>query len=80
MNLTHIIDLKERIATSIAFSPEERDFLLECISVAVGHEMGRLATHEWDWTCGHTAGAVCAECYRLLAEKAHKLAEGALDG
>jgi transcription elongation factor Elf1 len=34
--------------------------------------------HEWtrgdpDWTCGHTAGAVCAECYRLLAVKATEL-------
>lgn len=27
------------------------------------------------WTCGHTAGAVCAECYRELAAKAHDLAE-----
>lgn len=31
MNLTKIIDLKERIATSEAFTPEERDFMLECI-------------------------------------------------
>jgi len=27
------------------------------------------------WTCGHVAGAMCAECYRLLAQKAHELAE-----
>jgi len=30
---------------------------------------------EAEWTCGHVAGAVCAECYRLLAQKAHELAE-----
>jgi len=30
---------------------------------------------EAQWTCGHVAGAVCAECYRLLAQKAHELAE-----
>jgi len=27
-----------------------------------------------EWTCGHVAGAHCAECYRLLAVKAHRLA------
>ena len=27
-----------------------------------------------EWTCGHKAGAACAECYRLLAAKAHELA------
>jgi hypothetical protein len=27
------------------------------------------------WTCGHEAGATCAECYRDLAAKAHDLAE-----
>jgi hypothetical protein len=30
---------------------------------------------EAEWTCGHVAGAVCAECYRQLAAKAHALAE-----
>jgi hypothetical protein len=25
------------------------------------------------WTCGHVGGAVCAECYRLLARKAFDL-------
>jgi len=38
MNLTRIIDLKERIATSDAFKPDERDFLLECIVTAVSEE------------------------------------------
>lgn len=28
-----------------------------------------------EWTCGHHATAVCSECYRLLAKKAHELAE-----
>ena len=28
-----------------------------------------------EWTCGHTASAMCAECYRLLARRAHKLAD-----
>jgi hypothetical protein len=26
------------------------------------------------WTCGHEAGAMCAECYRILAQQAHELA------
>lgn len=30
---------------------------------------------EAEWTCGHVAGAVCAECYRILAAKANELAE-----
>jgi len=28
-----------------------------------------------EWSCGHTAGAMCQECYRLLAARAHELAE-----
>ena len=28
----------------------------------------------WVWTCGHTAGAHCAQCYTELAQRAHKLA------
>ena len=27
------------------------------------------------WSCGHVGGAVCAECYRLLAAKAHELSD-----
>jgi hypothetical protein len=27
------------------------------------------------WTCGHVGGAVCAECYRELARRAHELVE-----
>jgi hypothetical protein len=30
---------------------------------------------EAEWTCGHVGGAVCKECYRLLAAEAHRLAE-----
>jgi len=30
---------------------------------------------EAEWTCGHVGGAMCAECYRILAAKAHELAE-----
>jgi len=29
----------------------------------------------YEWTCGHVAGAVCAECYHILARCAHELAE-----
>jgi hypothetical protein len=35
MNLTKLIDLKERIAVSDAFTPAERDFLLDAINAAV---------------------------------------------
>lgn len=31
------------------------------------------AGHEAVWSCGHTGGAVCAECHRELARKAHEL-------
>lgn len=30
---------------------------------------------EAEWTCGHVGSAMCAECYRILASKAHDLAE-----
>jgi len=33
----------------------------------------RAPVHEW--TCGHVAGAVCGECYRLLAQRANQLAQ-----
>jgi hypothetical protein len=26
-----------------------------------------------EWSCGHVADEVCAECFRLLAAKAHEL-------
>jgi hypothetical protein len=29
---------------------------------------------EAEWTCGHIAGAVCAECHRILAQRANELA------
>src|SRR5215471_7178066 len=35
MNLTRIIDIKERIAISEAFKPDEREFMLECINEAI---------------------------------------------
>ena len=30
---------------------------------------------EAEWSCGHVGGAMCAECYRQLAARAHELAE-----
>jgi hypothetical protein len=35
MNLTRIIDIKERIAISSEWKPEERDFILDCINTAI---------------------------------------------
>lgn len=35
MNLTRIISIKERIAISSEWKPNERDFILECINVAI---------------------------------------------
>ena len=35
MNLTRIISIKERVATSSEWKPDERDFILECINVAI---------------------------------------------
>jgi len=29
--------------------------------------------------CGHVGGAVCAECFRILAEQANRMAQQALD-
>ena len=28
-----------------------------------------------EWTCGHVSGAMCAECFRVLARRANELAE-----
>jgi len=30
---------------------------------------------EAEWACGHVAGAVCAECHRLLTLRANELAD-----
>jgi hypothetical protein len=35
MNLTRIIGIKERIAISTEWKPDERDFILECINMAI---------------------------------------------
>jgi hypothetical protein len=35
MNLTRIISIKERVAISSEWKPDERDFILECINVAI---------------------------------------------
>ena len=37
------------------------------------------AKGEFEWTCGHASGAVCAECYRILASRANELARENLD-
>jgi hypothetical protein len=39
MNLTRIIDIKERIAISDLFAPDERDFILECINTSIARQM-----------------------------------------
>jgi len=38
-------------------------------------EFERLLDSKTEWICGHTAGAVCAECYRALARRAANLAD-----
>lgn len=63
----NLVDLKERIALAETFTPDERDFLLNLVN-------GFPA----EWSCGHVAGAMCQECYRELAAKAHEL-RGRLD-
>jgi hypothetical protein len=35
MNLTRIISIKERVAISSEWKPDERDFILECINAAI---------------------------------------------
>jgi hypothetical protein len=58
----NLVDLKERIAIVDGFSPAERDFILDLIN--------KRADNRWPWTCGHIAGAMCQECYRILAARA----------
>ena len=41
--------------------------------------MSEPAKNEFDWTCGHRAGAMCAECYRALAWTAHQDRERLMD-
>jgi len=46
LSLTHVIDLKERIALSPEFTREERDFILGCIVEAIKGERVRAALVE----------------------------------
>jgi len=39
VNLTRIISIKERIAKISDFKPDERDFILECINIALEETM-----------------------------------------
>lgn len=39
------------------------------------HNGARQVTETYKWICGHSAPAVCAECYRLLAAEANRMAE-----
>lgn len=45
------------------------------IVAALNYAMGNPV----EWVCGHVAGAHCAECYRILAWRAHQLAEKAME-
>lgn len=33
------------------------------------------ANRKEEWSCGHICGSMCQECFRLLAARAHELAE-----
>ena len=46
-----------------ALVPENAEYLIRRIAEAFKEE----------WTCGHVAGAMCAECYHNLAQRAHEL-------
>jgi hypothetical protein len=88
MNLTKIIDLKERIAVSDAFTPNERNFILECISIAMRRMTG-LTEHELvgetlvreeigivaRCTCGWTSNGHFSSMAASVAFRAHQ--EGA---
>jgi len=47
------------------FTPAECDFLLNAINAHVGQTA---------WSCGHFAGAVCAECHLELIRRANAIA------
>jgi hypothetical protein len=34
---------------------------------------------EFEWSCGHASGAVCADCYHILAGRANELARENLE-
>lgn len=55
MNLTRIISIKERIAIDRQWKPDERDFILECINIAIASE---LAVHAERARCAQIAEAV----------------------
>lgn len=51
MNLTRIISIKERIALG-DWKPDERDFILEAINMAVGYKMLTASGIEVTRSCG----------------------------
>lgn len=48
MNLTRIISIKERIAIDDLFKPDERDFILECINIAIEATRGDVVAKRTD--------------------------------
>lgn len=55
MNLTRIISIKERIAISSEWKPDECDFILDCINIAIVSENAVLAERT---RCAQIAEAV----------------------
>jgi hypothetical protein len=56
MNLAGIIGIKQQIAASRAFKPDERDFILECINLAIEVESARSALDPQTTELGSGAG------------------------
>ena len=75
----------------IAFKSEKPDAvavmlsnnrLLAMVSLAEFRRLAKVLDsleQNQEWTCGHAAGSMCAQCYQNLALKAHELAEENLE-
>ena len=56
--------------------------MLAIVSLAEFRRLARvleLLERNEEWSCGHVAGSMCAECYRILALRAHALAKENLE-
>ena len=73
-------DEKEEEAHRIAKRVMENPSHYESNEIMLARELIRLRKDgEEEWTCGHIAGAMCQECFRLLAVSANELAQENLD-
>lgn len=71
-----LVDASQRLTNSADFNKVVTNESAKQVHDAIDALTNRWANlNAAPWSCGHVAGAMCAECYRRLAWQAHELTE-----